>query len=168
MKNKINTIVTFTATLLIVGVLASMPHYFYEMTAKAAEPTFSRLSSYDELPQPLPLGIIDLLFHTMEVNTIARLAGESPDIISQELAITPIPSLLHGRNISPQAFHNAMDEQSHKLIELSLKSDMITKSQADDILRTLKSQKKQTDDFEIFKDIHDWACDGDEDDDQYF
>jgi hypothetical protein len=138
------TAMIFAIALLLSGsVLSAMPPDMRETDVRApGGPAFD--ARRPPLPPPLPLGI-RLLLRAQEVNAIARLTGETPEMVKQHLSCTPGPIFLEENGISPEEFGKAMDEQSLKLVEQAAAGGVITRAQADDIVKKVRRYAKGPD-----------------------
>ncbi len=131
MKKTVTAVTAIPAIALLLSgsVLSAMPP-----EAREADFHPPARPCFDAARPPLPL-CIRLLLHAQEVNTIARLTGETPDVVKQHLTCKPAPLFLEENGISPEEFGKAMDEQSLKLVEQAAAGGVITRAQADDIVK---------------------------------
>lgn len=85
---------------------------------------------------PLPPGLM-LLMRCQEINVISGLTGLTQENVRQLLISSPAPSILEAYGITPDAFFDAMDKQTTKLVKQASVSGIISKKQEEEILKKM-------------------------------
>lgn len=88
---------------------------------------------------PLPPAF-HLLAKWVEINTVAELTGLPQENVRQLLISAPAMAVLEEYGVDPERYQDAMDKQSAALVRQAATAGIITKKQADDILKAMQQK----------------------------
>jgi hypothetical protein len=91
---------------------------------------------------PLPYGV-KLLLDYQQINILAELTGLPQENIRQMTVCAPVPVILEKYGVDPEAFRSAMDRQTVKLVNQAAAVNIISKKQAEDILKRMSRVSMQ-------------------------
>lgn len=92
-------------------------------------------------PHPAP-GMM-LLMNYIQINVLAELTGLSRENVRMMLVCAPVPAILDQYGIDPKEFHAAMDKQAAKLVSQAAAGNVISKKQAEDILKRMSVKRSR-------------------------
>lgn len=81
-----------------------------------------------------------LLTKWVEINTVAELTGLPQENVRQLLISAPAMAVLDEYGVDPVRYQEAMDKQSAALVRQAATAGIITKKQADDILKAMQQK----------------------------
>lgn len=151
--------------ILTIGLAVAIFIYCLEKQAGAADLPFTPpiLDRCHVPPPVMPLGI-KLLSDALAENAAAGLL-QKPLKSSPEKGIhLPLHVLMLSESIDPDDVHQALNEQSVKLIALAVTANLISRDQADDILKEMQVRAAQLASAKAEREITQWIDEEDMDD----
>jgi hypothetical protein len=87
--------------------------------------------------EPPLLPGMKLILNYLQINVLAELTGLTQENVRQLLISSPPPAILDAYDVPIEAFISAMDKQTAKLVNQAAVGGVISKKQAEDILKKM-------------------------------